>query len=1018
MQDSQVTITITAVDGATKTFEGVGDSAVKQANRAANAWIKANDVANVSIQSSGEAANATNRASKAQDNFTASTRRSYFAQTALTTVLSAGINKAFLEMVDVTGQAIQRVDLLSNFPKSMAALGLSATDASESMSKLSSYVGQIGGNLQDATTSVTRFAEVTKNVKAATAEFIGVNNALIAGGAGAQVQANALEQLIQAYSRGKPQLIEWRSLMVAMPAQLNLVAKAMGQPNAQALGEQLTNGKISMQEFLTQLTKLSTGSGPIVAQMYARMNGIEFAFTVFKNTLVQGMTNIIQTIGRQNIIDFFNLLTGVVQVLAQWAVQLISILFGLFNVISKVFGGPQLKLANDNTAGIADNLGAGADNAGDLADNLDDADKAAQNTLAAFDKMNVLEPPKAPKNNSLGGQDGLTPQDASALEGVFNDLQNKMNGVSTAAKILAGILASIASIKFGQALLNQFNGVAKTLEDTGKNIDKLKDKFKNITIGNDISKSAEEGAQGTKNVFEKMASFILGVFAGLGPAIASSFSGLAAALGVSTGGLGLIIAGAVAGIIIAFTTIRDNWDAIVKGMAKTWKLFTDALVLVMKPAIDALSKAWNGLIKTLSPTIEAFAKAWNGLLKAAQPFFDGIAKFYNKYLAPAIDKIGEWIKDNIKLGNTLQVIGTIITVSIVAPLALTVGAIAAVVIAFGIVAAAIAIVIAKIVEFANYFISGKLFDDVSTVFSDIGKFIVDIFTIAVLAIFAVLVGVSQWVSDNVVKPTIDVFVGLWNGLVNGLQIAWNTMLAIFQAIPGLIYSGAIKPTLDFFTALWNGIVNIFKGTASWFVSVFNAAWNGIKNVFGAVGSFFQSVWNNIVSIFGRIGASIGDAVGNAFKSAVNAVLGFLEGRINNVIDLMNGAIGAIDNITPGSLPRLGRVSIPRLAQGGIVDQPTFAQVGEAGAEAIMPLENNTEWIDKLASKINTSPSQSNQNPDIIPVTNKKDQPSGNNFTIIVQGVFATSTAEQQKVADLIAKQLNAKMKAKGLKEAF
>lgn len=39
------------------------------------------------------------------------------------------------------------------------------------------------------------------------------------------------------------------------------------------------------------------------------------------------------------------------------------------------------------------------------------------------------------------------------------------------------------------------------------------------------------------------------------------------------------------------------------------------------------------------------------------------------------------------------------------------------------------------------------------------------------------------------------------------------------------------------------------------------------------------------------------------------------------------------------------------AKGGIVDRPTIGLVGEAGREAIMPLENNTEWITELARKI-------------------------------------------------------------------
>ena len=43
--------------------------------------------------------------------------------------------------------------------------------------------------------------------------------------------------------------------------------------------------------------------------------------------------------------------------------------------------------------------------------------------------------------------------------------------------------------------------------------------------------------------------------------------------------------------------------------------------------------------------------------------------------------------------------------------------------------------------------------------------------------------------------------------------------------------------------------------------------------------------------------------------------------------------------------------VPMLAKGGIVDSPTMAIIGEAGKEAVMPLENNTGWITDLANKI-------------------------------------------------------------------
>lgn len=41
----------------------------------------------------------------------------------------------------------------------------------------------------------------------------------------------------------------------------------------------------------------------------------------------------------------------------------------------------------------------------------------------------------------------------------------------------------------------------------------------------------------------------------------------------------------------------------------------------------------------------------------------------------------------------------------------------------------------------------------------------------------------------------------------------------------------------------------------------------------------------------------------------------------------------------------------KMATGGIVTRSTFANIGEAGREAVLPLENNTQWMDTLASKI-------------------------------------------------------------------
>ena len=43
--------------------------------------------------------------------------------------------------------------------------------------------------------------------------------------------------------------------------------------------------------------------------------------------------------------------------------------------------------------------------------------------------------------------------------------------------------------------------------------------------------------------------------------------------------------------------------------------------------------------------------------------------------------------------------------------------------------------------------------------------------------------------------------------------------------------------------------------------------------------------------------------------------------------------------------------VPMFAKGGVVDKPTLGMFGEAGKEAIVPLERNTEWIDMLSDKL-------------------------------------------------------------------
>jgi hypothetical protein len=64
---------------------------------------------------------------------------------------------------------------------------------------------------------------------------------------------------------------------------------------------------------------------------------------------------------------------------------------------------------------------------------------------------------------------------------------------------------------------------------------------------------------------------------------------------------------------------------------------------------------------------------------------------------------------------------------------------------------------------------------------------------------------------------------------------------------------------------------------------------------------------------------------------------------NGIADLWNNTIGKLSFKVPSWVPGIGGKgfevpNIPKLADGGIVTGPTLALIGEAGPEAVVPLD--------------------------------------------------------------------------------
>ena len=164
-------------------------------------------------------------------------------------VSALGIKKLVSTAIGVINNsidgAVSRIDKLNNFPRVMSNLGIASEDSEKAVKKLSDGLQGIPTSLDDASLAVQRFTSVNGDVNKSTEYFLALNNALLAGGASTEIQASAMEQLSQAYSKGKPDMEEWRSLQTAMPAQLKQVAQAFNMTTDE-LGEALRSGKMSM----------------------------------------------------------------------------------------------------------------------------------------------------------------------------------------------------------------------------------------------------------------------------------------------------------------------------------------------------------------------------------------------------------------------------------------------------------------------------------------------------------------------------------------------------------------------------------------------------------------------------------------------------------------------------------------------------------------------------------------------------------------------------------------------------
>lgn len=237
---------------------------------------------------------------------------------------------------------------------------------------------------------------------------------------------------------------------------------------------------------------------------------------------------------------------------------------------------------------------------------------------------------------------------------------------------------------------------------------------------------------------------------------------------------------------------------------------------------------------------------------------------------------------------------------------------------------------------------------------------------------------KEWASNTWAKIT-EVFsgIGSWFGQKfqeanQNAQLAWATVGEWASATWWKIQQGfanvatwfgekfteaainrdkAWETTKEWASSTWAKITEVFSGVGSWFGQKFQEAWTNIQNVFSNFGSFFENLWNNIKNTFSTLGTALGDAIGGAVKSGINRVIDMIEKTVNQAINIINSAINMINSIPGVNVGNINRIRLPRLEKGGILKKGQIGLLEGSGAEAVVPLEKNKQWIRKVSDEL-------------------------------------------------------------------
>lgn len=158
------------------------------------------------------------------------------------------------------------------------------------------------------------------------------------------------------------------------------------------------------------------------------------------------------------------------------------------------------------------------------------------------------------------------------------------------------------------------------------------------------------------------------------------------------------------------------------------------------------------------------------------------------------------------------------------------------------------------------------------------------------------------------------------------SILQNVLLPTFDYVFRVVIGPVVESVFTFIKDLWNGTLKpVFTGITDFLTGVFTL---NFSQAFEGLISIVKGIWNGIVTV--------------------------VKMPINEVIKIINNFIGGLNTLKiPDWVPGIGGkginiAMIPELAKGGVLERGQTGLLEGNGAEAVVPLDQNSAWINAVA----------------------------------------------------------------------